>query len=195
MQDNEQPTYQPEQPHQSPVPMPSKGLAITSLILGIIALLLVLIWFISVPTAIVALVLGIVYLVKRKGIKGGKGMAIAGIVLGAVALLVGLLMTALLFISMPNLQSSSRDTARRNDLGMLSSQIVLYRTNNRGALPEVSRLDTDELTEVKDVVSEGTPTQSIATYEIGADCDGTPSEGSYNLRVQLETGTEYCTNW
>lgn len=60
-----------------------KGLSIASLVLGIISLVLLCFWYISLPCAILALIFGII---GRK--KGGKGMATAGIILSAIALVI-----------------------------------------------------------------------------------------------------------
>lgn len=68
---NTTPTQEPEQ----------KGMSIASLILGIISLVLFCFWYLSLPCAIIAIILGVM---GRK--KGGKGMATAGIVLGAIAI-------------------------------------------------------------------------------------------------------------
>ena len=57
----------------------SKGLGIAALVLGIIALVLWCIWYISIPCAILAIIFGAV---GRK--KAGKSMAIAGLVMGII---------------------------------------------------------------------------------------------------------------
>lgn len=41
----------------------------------------------------------------------------------------------MVFIALPALQRSQRDTQRRNDISMLLSKIIDFQTNNRGALP------------------------------------------------------------
>lgn len=90
----------PPQPGQPPVPpvnmVPSQsnGFAIAALVLGIIAFLFGWLGFFNLLTAILAVVFGIVALVKHQS----KGMAITGTALGAVGLLasiaVGLFFTA-----------------------------------------------------------------------------------------------------
>lgn len=84
---NTTPTQEPEQ----------KGMSIASLILGILSLVLFCFWYISLPCAIVAIILGAI---GRK--KGGKGMGTAGIVLGAIAivLVVVILILAVAGVSM-----------------------------------------------------------------------------------------------
>ena len=64
-----------------------KGLSITSMILGIVAVVLCCIWYLSIPCAILAIIFGII---GKK--RDGRGMAIAGLVLGIIAIaLYGLL--------------------------------------------------------------------------------------------------------
>ena len=41
----------------------------------------------------------------------------------------------MVFIALPTLQRSQRDTQRRNDLARISTQITQYQTNNNGRLP------------------------------------------------------------
>lgn len=64
---------------------PGSGLAIASMVLGIVALVLsCCLYFVSIPCAIISVILGGVSL---KGHKGGKGMAIAGLVTSIVSLI------------------------------------------------------------------------------------------------------------
>lgn len=59
-----------------------KGFSIAALVLGIIAIVLCCIWYVSIPCGIIALVLGII------GIKSSKrGMSIAGIVTGVIGII------------------------------------------------------------------------------------------------------------
>ncbi len=64
---------------------PTSGKAIAALVTGIASFLLCIYWFISIPGAIVAVVLGVL---GRKetadGTRKGGGMALTGIILGAV---------------------------------------------------------------------------------------------------------------
>lgn len=57
-----------------------KGLCIAAMVLGIIAVVLWCVWFVSIPCTILAIVFGIIGLKKP-----GKGMAIAGLVLGVIS--------------------------------------------------------------------------------------------------------------
>lgn len=71
---------------QHPVAEPSNGMAIASMVVGIVGLLTS--WFtIGFIAGVVALILGILSVKKPKG----KGMAIAGIVTGGLAMLTGII--------------------------------------------------------------------------------------------------------
>lgn len=86
--------YQPNVPEK-------KGLAIVSMVLGILAVVTSCFPFVSVVLGLVALILGIMVIAKKTG---GKGMAIAGIVTGAIGLLFGIYMTIsyMVFFNDPN---------------------------------------------------------------------------------------------
>lgn len=76
---NQQPVYV-----QPAAPQGSKGLAIASMVLGIVALVLsCCVPYLPIILALLAVVLGGVSLAKKKG---GKGMAIAGLVCGIIGL-------------------------------------------------------------------------------------------------------------
>jgi hypothetical protein len=66
---------------------PGKGMAITSLILGIVSVALCLYWFIALPAGIVAVVLGV--MARKRGV--GAGLALAGIITGAIGAVLGLI--------------------------------------------------------------------------------------------------------
>ena len=70
-----------------------KGLAIASMVLGIVSLVLFCIWCICIPCAILAIVFGILSLKSN-----GKGMAIAGISTGAVGFILMVILYAFIFI-------------------------------------------------------------------------------------------------
>jgi uncharacterized membrane protein len=85
--------YPPEQPYGEPPRSRPKGMAITALVLGILAL--VLSWTIigGILLGLTAIVLGIIAAGRAKrGTAGGRGMAITGAVLGLIgAVLAGVL--------------------------------------------------------------------------------------------------------
>lgn len=74
----------------------SNGLAVTALVLGIIAVVLNIVPFIPYILAILALIFGII---GRQG-EIHKGLALAGIILGAVALVMKIGFWILLFFGM-----------------------------------------------------------------------------------------------
>lgn len=86
------------QPYGAP-PSKSNGLAITSLVLGIIALVTVWLPPLAIVLALVAVVLG--FLAMRKVPEaGGRGLALGGLITGGLALLASiilLVLTALVF--------------------------------------------------------------------------------------------------
>ncbi len=65
-----------------------KGMAVASMILGIVSIVLSCIWYISVPAAIVGLILGIMH--NKKNAK--NGMATAGIVCSVIGLILMVIM-------------------------------------------------------------------------------------------------------
>ena len=67
-----------------------KGFSVASLVLGILSLVLFCFWYISLPCAIIAIILGAI---GRK--KGGKGMGTAGIVLGIISIVLIIIILAL----------------------------------------------------------------------------------------------------
>lgn len=68
----------------------SKGLAIASMVLGIVALVLFCIPYVCIPAGIIAIILGGVSIATKKG---GKGMAIAGLVCAIVGVAVYVILT------------------------------------------------------------------------------------------------------
>lgn len=85
----------------APAPQPvKKGLAVASLVLGILALigcLIPLLNVVSILLAIVAIVLGVLAVrAVKKGRSGGKGMAVTGIILSVLAI-IGAIIANVLF--------------------------------------------------------------------------------------------------
>jgi hypothetical protein len=81
-------------PYQPPGPRPAQGLAITALVLGIVALVTGWIPGWGVLVGLAAIVFGIIALAKRQG----KGMAIGGIVTGVLGLLSSVLIIVFIAI-------------------------------------------------------------------------------------------------
>lgn len=76
------PPYQHNDPNHMPQSQPSSGMAISSMVLGIISLVLSCLFLGWIP-AVISLIQGILALATDKP---GKGMAISGIVMSAVTL-------------------------------------------------------------------------------------------------------------
>lgn len=70
-----------------------KGFCIASLVLGIVALVLFCLWYLSIPCGILAVIFGIL------GMKAtNKGMAIAGLITGSIGLVISTLIIIMLFV-------------------------------------------------------------------------------------------------
>lgn len=76
-------TYNSDYYGEPEPPAPKKGLAIAAMICGILSIVTCCIIYVSLPLSIVAIILSIICLVKKKD---GKGMAIAGLICGIVGL-------------------------------------------------------------------------------------------------------------
>lgn len=70
-----------------------KAFSITSMVTGIVAVCTCCLWYVALPLGAVALVFGIISLVKKYD---GKGMALAGVITGGAALVLMVLVIALL---------------------------------------------------------------------------------------------------
>lgn len=66
-----------------------KGFSIASMVLGIVSLCLCCIWYLSIPCALVGLVLGIASMVRKYA---GRGMAIAGVICSGVGIILCVIM-------------------------------------------------------------------------------------------------------
>jgi predicted Zn finger-like uncharacterized protein/prepilin-type processing-associated H-X9-DG protein len=107
-------------------PTQSNGLAVTSLITGILGFCIPL-------SGIVAIITGIIALTKTRDPRvGGKGMAIAGISIGGLSLLMIPLMIAML---LPNL-NRAREQANRikcaSNMKQIGLEVAMYSNNDPG---------------------------------------------------------------
>lgn len=166
---------------------PGKGMAIASLVLGIVAVLTGLI-YLGAVLGILAIIFGIIAL-KRKA---GKGMAIAGIVTGSIGILGTILAIALVIIAVPALQRNARDTERRTQVMQTVTEIQTYRTNNQGQLPDPKEFSDSFKTRSLDVSASGEPTTDTMVYDTGTSCYDTQRAGAFRVRVLLENGEVYC---
>ncbi len=92
----EQPPQIPTQGYYAQSRPPSAGMAIAAMVLGIVALVLFCFWYVSIPAAILAIVLGVVARKRvMEGTGGGRGMATAGMVCGVISIALALLIIIL----------------------------------------------------------------------------------------------------
>lgn len=92
------------QPQYGAPPSKNNGMAITALILGILALLLAwipIVNFLSIVLGLAAVVLGFLGM-RKAAVAGGRGLAIGGIVTGGLALLATILMIVVAAIWLNN---------------------------------------------------------------------------------------------
>lgn len=123
----------------------------------------------------------------------------------------------MVFIALPALQRSQRDTQRRDDVGRAISQLTSYATNNRGQLPTDTQFadtfvetylrsgdnefnDPSTGTAYEPITGAGTsvtPGEGEIQYARGAECSGenvvnADSDRQAAVRVALESGGFYC---
>jgi predicted Zn finger-like uncharacterized protein/prepilin-type processing-associated H-X9-DG protein len=154
-------------PHQvqyaSPPPaQATNGLAIASLVTGILGLFMPLL-------GIVGIVLGIMGLRKtRDPAVGGQGMAIAGIVTGSLGIIVTVCMISIL---VPGL-SRARETASRVKCASNMSQIgiaaIMYANDNENRLPD----DLGSLHVAEDILPMGSRCPSVEHGRVPAGLAG-----------------------
>jgi hypothetical protein len=88
---------------------PGNGIAVASMILGIVSLVLFFLWFLAPILALLAIIFGALGIGKAKKIGGkGKGMAIAGLVTGSIGLVVSIIIIVLAFIVVSKAKSYDR---------------------------------------------------------------------------------------
>lgn len=97
----QQPVYQAQPVYNDPMKpvIPAKGLAITSMVLGIVSLALFCLWYLALPCAIVGVILGGIAMNKAKMAGVKSNMAIAGVACSCVALGVAIVFTLIAVIS------------------------------------------------------------------------------------------------
>lgn len=131
-----------------------------------------------------------------------QGFTIIEVVL---VLAIAALIFLMIFVALPALQRNQRDTARKNDAGVVSSALGTYRSNNSGSLPTSSTFGdfrtqylTDKLSQYgTDKVVLGNAASSSVddlVVSLGYDCNGTASARVAAVYVRLENAdASYCT--
>lgn len=150
--------------------------------------------------------------------KKNKGFTIIEVVL--VLAIAGLIFM-MVFIALPALQRSQRDTQRKNDLSRLNTAVASYQSNNRGALPSgvagwndmindyvriedvdtfVDPNGTDYKVQTTGALSTTfNPDEPVILITVGATCDGeniVTGQGSRKVAFQmkLEGSGTACQN-
>lgn len=139
-----------------------------------------------------------------------KGFTIIEVVL--VLAIAGLIFL-IVFLALPQLQKSRRDTQRKNDVGRVLSALENYASNNNGDYPvnqaEFTSFGTNYLNSMNDPSTGSAYTTTYATgtppnkntiyYSRSTNCSGgaVTALGSTNNRqiavaIGLETGGSYC---
>lgn len=93
----------------TPVTQGSKAMAVWSLVLAIIGFLTGLLFFISAPLAIIALILGIIVLAKKRS---GKGLAIASVIVAGITLLMLPFTMAIVFTAYNGVQEKAQQNVQ-----------------------------------------------------------------------------------
>ena len=118
----------------APAAQPSQGLATTSLVSGLVGLLMCL------PVAIVGLVTGIIALIRTSQDPQryrGRGMAIAGIVLSGSAMVIQPMLIAILLPALSRARELSKRTVCAANIRMIGAGMYAYaQTDPNGAFPD-----------------------------------------------------------
>lgn len=142
-----------------------------------------------------------------------KGFTIIEVVL---VLAVAGLIFLVVFLAVPSLQRSQRDTQRRQDAGRFISQIGQYQSNNRGKVPSVATLqdnfieryllvDEDVWSDPKtdsqyEYTEEAAPSEpGLFYYGVNMKCDGENAVSGGGARsvvvvMKLEGSGQYCVD-
>lgn len=112
-----------------------------------------------------------------------KGFTIIEVVL--VLAIAGLIFL-MVFIALPALQSSQRDTARKNDVGTVSAAVQSYVGNSRGAFPTTAKLQSY-------VTTVSANTTSVAVGNAGVTSIA-PEDGVIQVVQKTQCGESTSTN-
>lgn len=139
--------------------------------------------------------------------KEAKGFTIIEVVL--VLAIAGLIFL-MVFIALPALQRSQRDTQRRDDVARFVSQLNSYATNNKGNLPGEDQMGggngflqtymksggeefNDPLTGDAYSADAAAPTTKKLQYDRGVTCGGAAGGNRQAaVRIALESGGDFC---
>lgn len=149
-----------------------------------------------------------------------KGFSIIEVVL--VLAIAGLIFL-MVFLALPALQRSQRDTQRRDDVGRVISAVQSYKTNNNGRVPAANGLNAAFIssyltaggssfvdpsggdysfveraiaggqTPAANGTASNTTNGQVSVYR-SVRCDGTAANNALSVVIQLESGGVYCAN-
>lgn len=148
--------------------------------------------------------------------KNRDGFTIIEVVL---VLAIAALIFLIVFLAVPSLQRSQRDTQRRHDMSRFVSQVQQYQSNNTGAIPDGANIATFvtnymnvggdtfadpsvgnyTVTAANAATANSTSTVGTIYYVVNATCDGeTVSSGSGARKIaivtKLEGAGKHCLN-
>jgi len=156
----------------SPTQKKTLGIAIASLAFGCLFFIPLL----GAISGIIALVLGIVALVKishNKDTLKGQGLAISGIVLGIVSIIIVPIIALLAAIAIPNLQrirgAALNDAFAKASVNNIAAAIEYYAVANEGRYP---MLESDLLYSEPPYLSQSFNGKTIHGYNYHLDLDG-----------------------
>ena len=150
---------------------PRKGLAIASLLLGLISIPTLGLLGVGAITAIVLGVVAISRIKKEPAIYGGKGMAVAGIITSAVSLFFGIMAAVIMPLLLQGLQTG-RESAAIQSLRIIHNSQALYKAKK-------GRFGTH-----KDLIEEGFLDPSYA--------EGIPTSNYIYTSASEVTQDKYC---
>src|SRR5262245_6708718 len=162
-------------PAAAPAPSGGSGLAITSLILGILS---VITCGLAAPLAApIGLILGIVALNKSKNNGSGRGLALSGTIVSGIALVLMIPMGAAMFIpAVARAKQNAQSIQCLNNEKQLSLAIRVYSANHGNHFPSAATWCDDIKTEVSSSTKvfqcgAGDPTQ-MSHYAFNSKLDG-----------------------
>jgi prepilin-type N-terminal cleavage/methylation domain-containing protein len=132
-----------------------------------------------------------------KKVKNNKGFTIIEVL---IVLAIAALILLIVFLAVPALQRSAKNSQRRTDATALSTAINEYIANNNGSLPNDFCASTAGGTTQTYILTDGDNSTGFPT---GSDTPSTFKVGNYNLTVQSEglsapgvgnAGAKNCSN-
>jgi len=167
-----EPTGVPQAESAAPSLKKTRGLAIASLVLGIVGPCTVGLG------SIIGIILGIVGLVKigkSAGAKGGRGLAIAGIVVSAASLVVLPVLVAILLPAVFGALETAKSVQSMNNVRQLCKEAQVYAASHRQQLPPADswpQVFKEQAGLSADVMSDPGDQQGGRAYAMNAALDG-----------------------